>query len=112
MNRLHDLIDAGWRVLERAHDAVETLRHHRLFPNRKVFGGAVVTGLGYLATPLLAKTGIDIGPVVPPAAGFITAYFFTDGPQVRDLGEGDHTAIDTEERVTREDAARKVAERT
>jgi hypothetical protein len=90
VGRLHDVVDAAWRAIERVHDLVGQLRAHHLFPGRKVFYGGCVTALGYAARPLLAKTGIDVGPYVPAAAGFITAYLFTDGPAVKPLDADDH----------------------
>lgn len=104
-------IDAAWRVLERAHDLAADLRAHRLFPNRKVFNGAVVSGLTAIARPLLAKTGVDVGPWIVPAAGFITAYFFSAGPDVAHLDDESHEAIDHEERLVRNAEAQEVDER-
>lgn len=114
--KLHDALDAVWRVIEKAHDLAETLRAHRLFPKRKIFAGLVTTAIGYAIQGVLKLTGVDLGPIlgpeIPLAAGWVTAYFFTDGARVKMLDEVDHTAIDTEERVDRERRARDVAERT
>lgn len=101
----HAILDAAWRVLEKLHDLASTLRAHRLFPNRKVFGGAVASGLTAIARLVLAKTGIDLGAWIIPASGFITAYFFTDGPQIRLLDDENHEAIDHEERLVRNQQA-------
>lgn len=106
--RYHGVVDAAWRALEKAHDLVAELRAHRLFPNRKIFGGAVASVLTAGARWVLAKTGVDLGAWVVPAAGFITAYLFSE-PKVQLLDGEDHAAIETEERVTRERAARGVA---
>lgn len=107
----HAVVDAAWSSIEKAHDLVAELRAHRLFPNRKIVGGAVASVLAGAARVVLAKTGVDLGAWVVPAAGFITAYLFSE-PKVQLLDGEDHPAIDTEERVDREARARAVRNRT
>lgn len=114
----HDVVDAGWRVLERAHDLGEQLRDHHLFPSRKVFSAAVVTAIGYGIRGILQTTGVDLGPIlgpeIPAIAGLVTAYMFTDGPKVHLEDPEDRTdgPAAIEESRVREGAARAAAART